>query len=195
MTKHRGDQSVATFVRLAACATVCLQRLSAVVANYGKLLIASRNLDFFTSFYRFLIQLLPAAVVAPLFFAGEQPHRPASQWCLPASTCCAVEQTHMVCHTRPQPGASPSCLTPVCLHASCVSVRQDRVWCHQPELLSIQPHPQRRVTGGLPGNKLCTGHVWQLLHTWGAPSPAPHTQLGWHLVTATAQGRCCNWMV
>ncbi|KAF6265925.1 ABC transporter transmembrane region 2-domain-containing protein [Scenedesmus sp. NREL 46B-D3] len=47
------------------------QRLRAVVVNYGKLLIASRNLDFFTSFYRFLIQLLPAAVVAPLFFAGK----------------------------------------------------------------------------------------------------------------------------
>jgi ABC-type uncharacterized transport system fused permease/ATPase subunit len=53
---------------------VVLQRLHAVVANYGKLLIASRNLDFFTSFYRFLIQLLPAAVVAPLFFAGEALH-------------------------------------------------------------------------------------------------------------------------
>ncbi|WIA11843.1 hypothetical protein OEZ85_011930 [Tetradesmus obliquus] len=48
-----------------------MQRLRAVVANYGKLLIASRNLDFFTSFYKFLIQLLPAAVVAPLFFAGK----------------------------------------------------------------------------------------------------------------------------
>jgi ABC-type uncharacterized transport system fused permease/ATPase subunit len=34
-------------------------------------LIASRNLDFFTSAYRYLIQLLPAAVVAPLFFAGK----------------------------------------------------------------------------------------------------------------------------
>ena len=55
---------------LAHAELCCLQRLSAVVANYGKLLIASRNLDFFTSFYRFLIQLLPAAVVAPLFFAG-----------------------------------------------------------------------------------------------------------------------------
>ncbi len=43
-------------------------RLSAVVANYAGLLVASRNLDFFTSFYRFLIQLLPAAVVAPLYF-------------------------------------------------------------------------------------------------------------------------------
>lgn len=35
------------------------------------LLVASRNLDFFTSFYRFLIQLLPAVVVAPLFFQGK----------------------------------------------------------------------------------------------------------------------------
>lgn len=32
------------------------------------LITASRNLDFFTSYYRYLIQLLPAAVVAPLFF-------------------------------------------------------------------------------------------------------------------------------
>lgn len=37
----------------------------------AELLKASRNLSFFTSFYRFLIQLLPAAVVAPLYFRGE----------------------------------------------------------------------------------------------------------------------------
>eukprot|EP00879_Flechtneria_rotunda_P026551 GHRR01028321.1.p1 GENE.GHRR01028321.1~~GHRR01028321.1.p1 ORF type:complete len:773 (+),score=316.24 GHRR01028321.1:1160-3478(+) len=48
-----------------------MKRLRAVVNNYGKLLVASRNLDFFTSFYKYLIQLLPAAVVAPLFFAGK----------------------------------------------------------------------------------------------------------------------------
>jgi ABC-type uncharacterized transport system fused permease/ATPase subunit len=47
------------------------KRLRAAVDNYASLLVASRNLDFFTSFYRFLIQLLPAAVVAPLFFAGK----------------------------------------------------------------------------------------------------------------------------
>lgn len=41
------------------------------MANYAGLLVASRNLDFFTSFYRFLIQLVPAAVVAPLFFSGK----------------------------------------------------------------------------------------------------------------------------
>jgi len=39
--------------------------------NTKDLLKAARNLDFFTSFYRYLIMLLPAAVVAPIFFKGE----------------------------------------------------------------------------------------------------------------------------
>jgi ABC-type uncharacterized transport system fused permease/ATPase subunit len=64
-----------------------LQRLRAVVANYGKLLIASRNLDFFTSFYKYLIQLLPAAVVAPLFFAG-------GRGCEDACTCSYTLSPH-----------------------------------------------------------------------------------------------------
>lgn len=46
-------------------------RLQSVIQNYGNLLVASRRLSFFTSFYRFLIQILPAAVVAPLYFKGE----------------------------------------------------------------------------------------------------------------------------
>ena len=37
----------------------------------AELLKASRNLSFFTSFYRYLIAILPAAVVAPLYFRGE----------------------------------------------------------------------------------------------------------------------------
>lgn len=36
-----------------------------------QLLISSRNLDFFTSGYRYLIQILPAAVVAPMYFSGK----------------------------------------------------------------------------------------------------------------------------
>lgn len=36
-----------------------------------KLLISSRNLDFFTSGYRYGIQVLPAAVVAPMYFSGK----------------------------------------------------------------------------------------------------------------------------
>jgi ABC-type uncharacterized transport system fused permease/ATPase subunit len=45
-------------------------RLAAVVANGAALLRASRNLSFFTSGYRYAIQILPAAVVAPLYFKG-----------------------------------------------------------------------------------------------------------------------------
>lgn len=48
-----------------------LERFKATVQNYGQLLVASRNLDFFTSFYRYIISFLPAAVVAPLFFKGD----------------------------------------------------------------------------------------------------------------------------
>ncbi|KAK9808588.1 hypothetical protein WJX72_000137 [[Myrmecia] bisecta] len=46
-------------------------RLTAVISNYAQLITTERNLQFFTSFYRFLIQILPAAVVAPLYFQGK----------------------------------------------------------------------------------------------------------------------------
>ena len=36
-----------------------------------ELLIASRNLEFFTNGYRYVIQVLPAAVVAPMYFSGK----------------------------------------------------------------------------------------------------------------------------
>ncbi|BBN03675.1 vitamin B12/bleomycin/antimicrobial peptide transport system ATP-binding/permease protein [Marchantia polymorpha subsp. ruderalis] len=39
--------------------------------NLYKLMKVSRNLNFFTSGYRYFIELLPAAVVAPLYFRGE----------------------------------------------------------------------------------------------------------------------------
>ncbi|CAA0836547.1 ABC transporter D family member 2- chloroplastic [Striga hermonthica] len=48
-----------------------LQRFSSAFDNLSKLLISSRNLDFFTSGYRYLIQILPAAVVAPMYFSGK----------------------------------------------------------------------------------------------------------------------------
>lgn len=34
-------------------------------------MISSRNLEFFTNGYRYLIQILPAAVVAPMYFSGK----------------------------------------------------------------------------------------------------------------------------
>ena len=64
-------ESVAFYGGEGAERRALLRRLSAAVANYAGLLLASRNLDVFTSYYRYLIQLLPAAVVAPLFFAGK----------------------------------------------------------------------------------------------------------------------------
>ncbi|KAF6135213.1 hypothetical protein GIB67_035284 [Kingdonia uniflora] len=48
-----------------------LQRFKSAFENLTKLLISSRNLDFFTSGYRYLIQILPAAVVAPMYFSGK----------------------------------------------------------------------------------------------------------------------------
>ena len=50
---------------------ILLARLKASLDNFGRVLVGQRNLDFFTSSYRFLIQFLPAAVVAPLYFKGE----------------------------------------------------------------------------------------------------------------------------
>ena len=46
-------------------------KFAAAVENLKELLIASRNLGAFTSFYRFIISVLPAAVIAPLYFKGD----------------------------------------------------------------------------------------------------------------------------
>ena len=93
-------ESIAFYGGEASEANLLFQRLGNVIANYGDLIVTSRNLSFFTSFYRwlqhgpracwlcclnarlrswtaccnvrrFLIQILPAAVVAPLFFKGQ----------------------------------------------------------------------------------------------------------------------------
>ncbi|KAJ0971770.1 hypothetical protein J5N97_019729 [Dioscorea zingiberensis] len=48
-----------------------VERFQRAFENLTKLLIASRNLEFFTSGYRYLIQILPAAVVAPMYFSGK----------------------------------------------------------------------------------------------------------------------------
>ncbi|KAJ8761744.1 hypothetical protein K2173_004554 [Erythroxylum novogranatense] len=48
-----------------------LQRFKNAFENLTQLLISSRNLEFFTNGYRYLIQILPAAVVAPMYFSGK----------------------------------------------------------------------------------------------------------------------------
>ncbi|KAA8496848.1 ABC transporter D family member 2, chloroplastic [Porphyridium purpureum] len=46
-------------------------RLQAAVENFGLVIKKQRNLEFFTVGYKYLIQVLPALVTAPLFFEGK----------------------------------------------------------------------------------------------------------------------------
>jgi len=46
------------------------KRFGGAVDNFAKLLKGQRNLEFFTNGYRYLIQVLPALVIAPLYFKG-----------------------------------------------------------------------------------------------------------------------------
>jgi ABC-type uncharacterized transport system fused permease/ATPase subunit len=47
------------------------RRVEAVVDNRRWINAAQRNLEFFTTSYRYLVQILPVAVVAPRYFAGD----------------------------------------------------------------------------------------------------------------------------
>jgi putative ATP-binding cassette transporter len=48
-----------------------LQRLGWLVANFREIIRVNRNLGFFTIAYRYLPQIIPALVVAPLYFRGQ----------------------------------------------------------------------------------------------------------------------------
>lgn len=50
---------------------IIVNRFKGALDNFFALNVATRNLDFFTTAYRFIIMFLPAAVVAPLYFAGK----------------------------------------------------------------------------------------------------------------------------
>ena len=52
MRVRENAESIAFYNGEASEAKLLFQRLSAVVENYGRLLVTSRNLSFFTSFYR-----------------------------------------------------------------------------------------------------------------------------------------------
>ena len=47
------------------------QRVDAVMDNRRGINAAQRNLEFFTTTYRYLVQILPVSVVAPKYFAGD----------------------------------------------------------------------------------------------------------------------------
>lgn len=46
-------------------------RISSAIENKRGILITERNLEFFTTAYTYLIQILPVLVVSPLYFAGK----------------------------------------------------------------------------------------------------------------------------
>jgi putative ATP-binding cassette transporter len=47
------------------------ERINSVVSNLRHIIAINRNLNFFTSGYNYMIQLIPVLIVAPLFIRGE----------------------------------------------------------------------------------------------------------------------------
>ncbi len=48
-----------------------LSRFEGVVANFRRITSVNRNVGFFTTGYNWLIQIIPALIIAPAFFRGE----------------------------------------------------------------------------------------------------------------------------
>jgi len=48
-----------------------LRRIESFVVNFRKITSVNRNVGFFTTGYNWLIQIIPALIVAPSFIAGQ----------------------------------------------------------------------------------------------------------------------------
>ncbi|HEX4592347.1 MAG TPA: SbmA/BacA-like family transporter [Gemmataceae bacterium] len=64
-------ESVALLRREGRLTTRLLRRLDDLAANFRRITSVNRNLGFFTTGYNYLIQIIPALFVAPLFIRGE----------------------------------------------------------------------------------------------------------------------------
>lgn len=64
-------ESVALARREGRLKTRLSHRIEEWVANFQRIIAVNRNLGFFTTGYNYLIQIIPALVVAPLFIRGE----------------------------------------------------------------------------------------------------------------------------
>lgn len=64
-------ESVAVLHREEGVRRRLLERLQAVVDNTRRIINVNRNLGFFTNGYNYLIQIMPALIVAPLFMRGD----------------------------------------------------------------------------------------------------------------------------
>jgi putative ATP-binding cassette transporter len=64
-------ESVALLHREHEIETRLLGRVDALVGNLKRIIAVNRNLGFFTTGYNYMIQIIPALIVAPLFIRGE----------------------------------------------------------------------------------------------------------------------------
>lgn len=68
---HENAESIALLQREHFLEVRLLSRVDALVTNLKRIIGVNRNLGFFTTGYNYLIQIIPALIVAPLFMAGE----------------------------------------------------------------------------------------------------------------------------
>ena len=63
--------SIALLRREARLKYQLLERLEDLTTNFQRIILVNRNLGFFTTGYNYMIQIIPALIVAPLFIKGE----------------------------------------------------------------------------------------------------------------------------
>jgi vitamin B12/bleomycin/antimicrobial peptide transport system ATP-binding/permease protein len=68
---QQNAESIALLHREATIGARLQRRFDDLVANMRRTISVNRNLAFFTNGYNYLIQIIPALLVAPLFFRGE----------------------------------------------------------------------------------------------------------------------------
>ena len=68
---QQNAESIAVLHREAAIGARLRRRFDELVANMRRTISVNRNLAFFTNGYNYLIQIIPALLVAPLFFQGK----------------------------------------------------------------------------------------------------------------------------
>jgi putative ATP-binding cassette transporter len=71
MHVRENAESVALLHREGRLTARLLRHLEQLTANLRRIIAVNRNLGFFTTGYNYLIQIIPALVVAPLFIRGE----------------------------------------------------------------------------------------------------------------------------
>jgi putative ATP-binding cassette transporter len=67
-----------------------LDRLGALVSNFRRIITVNRNLGFFTTGYNWLIQIIPALIIAPAFMAGRVEFGVVTQSAMAFSTLVAA---------------------------------------------------------------------------------------------------------